>query len=243
MAEDAEAANSSGEVTPVDALKVIDEKQLIRIEAVHRGFLYQHLYGATCLLLAGAAGVQQVVVEGDEDVEIVLPDRRIYVQIKTRVEKLAAGDICGALERFSQIRAEHANGDRPGVASFVIASNAAPNGPLEKQLASADWPKDIELHWPDGPEPKEPCLPRPPLDLADAASKCSEIAGQLPFAMLRPDTLTWKLASQIMLASAGSPPRKDHSFSRAELPGLFEQLIIQMQELPAPPPVYRAQIN
>ncbi len=243
MAEDAEAANASGEISPVDNLAVIDERQLIRIEAVHRGFLYQHLYGAMCLLLAGAAGVQQVIVEGDEDVEIVLPDRRIYIQIKTRVGKLAAGDISGALERFSEIRAKHAKGDRPGAASFVIASNAALNGPLEKQLASADWPKDVELHWPDGPEAKEACLLHPPRDLSDAVAKCSELAGQLPFALLRPETLTWKLASQVMLASAGSPPRTDHSFSSAELPELFEQLIVQMQELPAPPSVYRAQIN
>ena len=243
MAEDADAANSSGEFSLVDGPAVIDEKQLIRIEAVHRGFLYQHLYGAMCLLLAGAARVRQILVEGDEDVEVVLHDRRIYVQIKTRVGKLAARDISGALERFNDIRAKHANGDRSGVPSFVIASNVAPNGPLEKQLASAEWPTDVELHWPDGTEPREACLPRPPCDLADAVSNCSELAGRLPFALLRPETLTWKLASQVMLASAGSPPRKGHSFSTAELPELFEQLIVQMQELPAPPPAYRAQIN
>ncbi|GGB75423.1 hypothetical protein GCM10010833_33340 [Blastomonas aquatica] len=196
-----------------------------------------------CLLLAGAARVQQIVVEGDEDVEVVLHDRRIYVQIKTRIGKLAAGDISGALERFNDIRAKHANGDRPGVPSFVIVSNAALNGPLEKQLASADWPKDVKLHWSDGPELKEECLPHPPRDLADAVSKCSELASQLPYALLRPETLTWKLSSQVMLASAGSPPRKSHSFSSAELPELFEQLIVQMQEMPAPPTVYRAQIN
>lgn len=193
MAENADAANSSGEFSSVDGPAVIDEKQLIRIEAVHRGFLYQHLYGAMCLLLAGTARVQQIVVEGDEDVEVVLHDRRIYVQIKTRIGKLAAGDISGALERFNDIRAKHASGDRPGVPSFVIASNAAPNGPLEKQLASADWPKDVKLQWSDGPEPKEVCLPHPPRDLADAVSRCSELAGQLPFALLRPETLTWKL--------------------------------------------------
>ncbi len=243
MAEDSEAATSSGQNSPVDGISVIDEKQLIRIEAVHRGFLYQHLYGVICLLLAGAAGAERIVVEGDEDIEIVLPDGRIYVQVKTRNGKLAAGDISGAIERFEEIREEHRKGARPGSPSFVIASNAAPNGPLEKQIATSDWPEDVELHWPDGPEPTLSCLPRPPHDLADAVSACSELADQLPFALLRPETLTWKLASLVMLASAGSPPRKDHSFSRAELPGLFEQLVVQMQELPAPPSVYRAQMN
>lgn len=243
MAEDAEAATTSGEISPIDGLMVIDEKQLNRIEGVHRGFLYQHLYGATGLLLAGAAGVERIVVEGDEDVEIVLPDRRIYIQIKTRIGKLAASDIASALGRFEDIRKEHRDGNCHGIPNFVIASNAAPNGPLEQQLDSPEWPDDVELHWPDGPEPSQTCLPRPPRDLAHAAAICSELAGKLPFALLRPDTLTWKLASQVMLASAGSPPRKDHSFLRSELPGLFEQLIIQMQELPAPPSVYRAQMN
>ncbi len=31
---------------------VLDAAQLVRIEAVHRGFLYQHLYAVGCLLLA-----------------------------------------------------------------------------------------------------------------------------------------------------------------------------------------------
>ncbi|WP_128930903.1 hypothetical protein [Bradyrhizobium zhanjiangense] len=48
---------------------VLDPRQLVRIEAVHRGFLYQHLYLANCLLRAGSAGVDKIVVEGDEDVE------------------------------------------------------------------------------------------------------------------------------------------------------------------------------
>lgn len=243
MTDTTEAATFSGANLPVGGISVIDKKQLIRIEAVHRGFLYQHLYGATCLLLAGTSGVERVVVESDEDIEIVLPGRRIYVQVKTRDGKLAASDISSALERFKEIREEHRKGTRPGIPSFVIAANVPPNGPLGKQIVSCDWPQDVELHWPGGPEPKHPSLPRPPRDLAAAVVLCSELAGKLPFALLRPETLTWKLAGLVMLASAGSPPRRDHSFSRSELPDLFEQLIVQMQELPAPPPVYRAQMN
>lgn len=223
--------------------KVIDARQLVRIEAVHRGFLYQHVYASICLLMAGGAGVERIIVEHDEDVEIVLPGRHVYVQIKTRQRDLAGGDISGALDRFAEIRKAHADGDRAGEASFVIASNAAPNGPLKEKLAADDWPKDVALHWPEGPKPEDACLPVPPASVPDAIAACSALAAGLPLGLLRPDTLTWKLASMVMYASAGAPPRTDHSFAREELPDLFEQLAVQMQELPTPPAPYRAQIN
>jgi hypothetical protein len=55
--------------------------------------------------------------------------------------------------------------------------------------------------------------------------------------------LTWKLAGAAMLAASGTPPRRDHAFHRDELPALFEQLAVQMQDFPAPPATYRAQIG
>jgi hypothetical protein len=36
-------------------LPALDPRQLERIQAVHRGFLYQHLYAAACLLGVGAS--------------------------------------------------------------------------------------------------------------------------------------------------------------------------------------------
>lgn len=62
----------------------LDPRQLARIEAVHGGFLYQHLYAAACLFHAARAGVTHMVVENDEDVELVRPQQRIYAQIKMR---------------------------------------------------------------------------------------------------------------------------------------------------------------
>ena len=73
----------------------LDSRQLARIESVHRGFLYQHLFAVACLFRAASAGVTHIVVENDEDVELVLPDKRIYVQIKTRSSHLIFSDICG----------------------------------------------------------------------------------------------------------------------------------------------------
>lgn len=229
----------SGEARP----NVLDPRQLVRIEAVHRGFLYQHLYLANCLLRAGSAGVDKIVVEGDEDVELHRAADCFYVQVKTRQGLLEAGDIKGAFERFAFIRAEHAASARTGTARFVIASNAVPAPKLAEMLASADWPTDVEVHWPGGAVVVDPALPQPPIDVNTAASACSALAAKLPFAMLRPDTLTWKLAGAAMLAASGTPPRRDHAFHRDELPALFEQLVVQMQDFPAPPAVYRAQIN
>ena len=229
-------------MTPLSST-VLDPRQLVRIEAVHRGFLYQHLYLANCLLRAGSAGVETVIVEGDEDVELQRPGDRLYIQVKTRQGLLAVGDVTGALNRFAVIRSEHFNGSRGEAAHFVIAANAAPAPKLAKMLASEDWPTDVSLHWPDGPAVDDPALPQPPRAVTDAAAACNALAADLPFAMLRPDTLTWKLAGVAMLAASGTPPRANHAFQRDELPALFEQLVVLMQDFPAPPEVYRAQIN
>lgn len=72
---------------------VLDPAQLVRIEAVHRGFLFQHLYAVQCLLSAAALSVQSVEVESDEDIEVQFEGRRLYIQVKHRKEPLAWNDI------------------------------------------------------------------------------------------------------------------------------------------------------
>ncbi|HEX3664968.1 MAG TPA: SEC-C metal-binding domain-containing protein [Rhizomicrobium sp.] len=47
----------------------------------------------------------------------------------------------------------------------------------------------------------------------------------------------------VMLASAGTPPHADHRFAAKETAALFEQLVVQLQEFPAPPTKYRPQVN
>ncbi|MGP3710342.1 YecA family protein [Brucella sp. RRSP16] len=222
---------------------VIDAAQLGRIESVHRGFLYQHLYAVACLLMAQRAGASAIVVEHDEDLEIVLTDRRIYVQIKTRNGVLKHSDIKGALERFDVLRTEHSQGRRTGAASFVIAANAAPGPVLLAATRTGDWPADVALLWPGCDASIELALPEPQPDVNGGLAQCARLAEALPFALLSPETLVWKLASMVMAAAAGNPPRTDHSFAAEELPHLFEQLVVQLQDFPAPPPVYRAQEN
>ena len=218
----------------------LDARQLARIEAVHCGFLYQHLYAAACLFRAASSGVTHVVVENDEDVELVLPERRVYAQIKTRGSRLIFSDIESALTRFDQIRAEHVEGRRSGACQFVVASNTAPGPDLAERAAGATWPKDVTLLHP-GSTSAEASLPEPWETVSDAFEACRAAAETLPFSILAPETLVWKLAGQILAAAAGVEPNPSHTFAVEDLPGLFEQLVVQLQDFPAPPLRYRPQ--
>ena len=66
---------------------VLDSAQLVRIEAVHRGFLYQHLYAFGCLLLAQKASVEAVTVELDEDIELNSGQERMNSATSSCVQK------------------------------------------------------------------------------------------------------------------------------------------------------------
>ncbi|MCP1760484.1 ATP-binding protein [Bradyrhizobium japonicum] len=218
----------------------LDPRQLARIEAVHRGFLYQHLYAAACLFDAARAGVTHVIVENDEDVELVQPDRRIYLQVKTRASNLILSDIDGALSRFAAIRQEHEEGRRSGSCQFVIVSNSAPGPEFAKLITGKEWPSDTRLHWPQSPAVDE-ALPLPWRTIADGFEACRAAAETLPFSVLAPETLVWKIAGRMMAAAGGIEPSSNHTFTVEELPALFEQLVVQLQDFPAPPLRYRPQ--
>ncbi|HCE6004490.1 TPA: ATP-binding protein, partial [Pseudomonas aeruginosa] len=104
---------------------VLNPRQLARIEAVHRGFMYQHLFAVACLLVAPrwATAIQ---VEKDEDIEVDVEDGMIYVQVKTRLAPLVVTDVRSTLERFDTLRDAHRRGARIGAAKFVIVSNTEP---------------------------------------------------------------------------------------------------------------------
>lgn len=219
----------------------LDSRQLARIEAVHRGFLYQHFYAMACLFQAASTGVTHIVVENDEDVELVFPDKRIYAQIKTRSSHLIFSDINGALSRFESIRAEHAEGRRSGTAEFAIISNSAPGPELSEALRNEAWPSDVALLWPGKMAATEQSLPAPWNNVSDGFAACRTAANTLPFSILAPETLVWKLAGRIMAAAAGIEPNTNHTFTVQDLPALFEQLAVQLQDFPAPPLRYRPQ--
>ena len=216
----------------------LDPRQVAHIESVHRGFLYQHLYAAGCLFLAGQRAIRTVVVELDEDVELLTDNGdRLYVQIKTRSSPLIASDIGGALERFERIRLEHQEGRRSGAPSFVIIANVAPGPKLGARVDARGLPVGVTLLWPGATTAAPACLPPAWHSLAEAVTWCSDRARALPLAMLEPETLVWKLAGRVLLAATGEP--SGHAFDTSELHALFEQLVVQLQQFPAPPEIYR----
>ncbi len=222
-----------------DFFDVLDSAQLVRIEAVHRGFLYQHLYAVGCLLLAEVAGVDVVVVELDEDIELITEQGRIYVQVKTRSKPIIPSDISGALERFEGLRKRHTEGKRKGEASFVIVANQAPSVQLQQAFDDNKLPPDVLFVWPRSVSERHPALPPAWESLTDAAAWCITRAETLNFSLLSPESLIWKLAGLAQLAATGSVPNKQHAFHAKDLPALFEQLIVQLQDFPAPPALYR----
>ena len=218
--------------------------QEIRIEAVHRGFLYQHLYAAGCLLNAGQTGAISVAVERDEDIEQVTPTGRTYIQVKTRGQAIMPADIKSALERFDALRQEHAQGRRAGRATFVVVVNRALGPTLADQVRTGQLAGDVEILWP-GRVCTGPLRQLPPAwsGIEEAVSWCVERATTVPFAMLAPDSLVWKLAGRVQAAAAGEAPHADHTFVIRDLTSLFDQIMFQLQDFPAPPEQYRPQEN
>ncbi len=185
--------------------------------------------------------VVSVVVESDEDVEVVRPWRRTYVQVKSRSDTLANGDVQDALDRFASYRQMHKNGERPGACEFVIATNAPLAPSLAARVTSGGWPSDVRVDFPGGAATSDVVVTLPLAGVPATVKACCELAERLPFGSLAPETLVWKLAGAVMAASSGALPRRDHAFHSSELTQLFELLLLQLQDFPAPPALYRPQ--
>jgi hypothetical protein len=213
--------------------------QLRRIEAVHRGFLYQHLFAVGCLLRGGAAGVRSVAAERDEDVELQYDDRHRYVQVKTRAQVIAPDDIKGALERFRDLRGLHAAGARLGQPEFALVANVELSQSAAALISSAGV--DVIVRTP-AIQLNDALLPPAWPSLGDVINWCQQAAATVPFTRLAPETLVWKLASEVAWASSGTRPQ-GHWFHIAELRDLFEQFALALQRLPTPPEIYRPQMN
>lgn len=218
---------------------VLDQAQLVRIEATHRGFLYQHLYAAGCLLLAPTSGATEVLVERDEDIELLFPDRHVYIQVKSRKNPLRMGDIRSAIKRMAEIRIVHKRGGRIGTPQFWIVTDSIPGPDLLSRINDPNWLADIKLIWPEQPPDVAFGLPPGWPSLPDALNWCNVVASTIPYSRIPAGTLTWKLAAFIHFACTGTAPYEQHSISTADLPDLFEQILIQLQDFPEPPPLYR----
>lgn len=223
---------------------VMDPLQLNRIESVHRGFLYQHLYAVACLLKLGATEEGTVSIERDEDVEVNTADNIICIQVKTRSNPIIKSDINGALDRFNELRIHFSKIFPQKKLSFVIATNKSLGPGLTKIYSEKSWPKDVLIVSPGNVNTGGELLPPTWNDLNEAVQWCIDLAERIPFTNLQPDTLVWKLAARVQFAATGEDrERQDHVFKRADLPALFELLVEQLQEFPAIPLDFKPQKN
>jgi len=222
----------------------LDPAQEVRIEAVHGGFLYQHLYAVGCLLAAARLNATQVVIERDEDIEVETGQGRTYIQVKKRNRPIIRSDIQSAFNRFEVLREEHRQGRRAGAATFAIVVNQLLGPELASDVASGAISPDVEVMWPGRP-PNSVFAGFPPAwsSIDDALAWCVQAASTVPLAMLAPDSLVWKLAGRVLSAAAGTAPHADHAFAASDLPFLFEQLLVQLQDFPSPPLQYRPQAD
>ena len=213
---------------PIDvpSAEVLDARQLSRIEATHRGFLYQHLFAVGCLLKGAPAGTQTVIVERDEDLELIAGDRYIYAQIKTRSGTLYESDLDSFFERAKELREAHANGGRQGTSEIWLITNALISSGLAARLAA----ESIGLWSPQSVSRDEPLLPPPDADVGVNLAWCVEAASAIALTRLSPETLVWKLAAVVAYRSAGLDG--GHAIQTSGLSDLFEQFAAQLHHFP-----------
>jgi len=194
------------------SLDTLDSRQLVRIEATHRGFFYQHhLYAAIILLRAQSNGVRSVAIERDEDIEVEVKGGRIYLQVKTRQGVITGSNVADSLARSEELRTLHQEGSRPGIFDYWIVSNCEPGPALAENLKG--WPGDVHLVTPERASECPPLLPAP----CETISKLMEVAAtdaeKVPCGTLMGETLVLKLAACVQAAAAGTPPWEDHRFA------------------------------
>ena len=221
---------------PPDAtsLEVLDVRQLSRIEATHRGFLYQHLFAVGCLL-RGASGVESVLVEHDEDMELTAEGRHIYAQVKMRSGTLLGVELEGFFTRAKDIASAHTSGTRQGTAEFWLVTNAEISGGLASRLAE----EHIALWSPNAVTRDEPLFPSPSAGVAASFAWCAKAASEIALTRLSPETLVWKLAAVVAYKSAGLD--SGHVILTSDLASLFELFAAQLHHFPESPAAYRAQ--
>ncbi|MFV8755750.1 SEC-C domain-containing protein [Nannocystaceae bacterium ST9] len=215
----------------------LDKVQLAKIEGVHRGFLYQHLYASACLLLARKLKFEKIVVEHDEDLYLIGSSRWFYLQIKTReTVSLSPSAIGDMLSRFEVIRAAHLRGERPGIPHFALVANKPPSENLATLIKS--WPDDVEYISP-GTTSRYSEIITPHTTLGEMLALCRLLATDVPYTKLSPETMVWKLASFVMFMSSGQGGGGSHNIETSSLPDILEQFFAQLHRIPEAPVILR----
>ena len=224
----------------METIDVVDMAQLRRIEATHKGFLYQHFYCVACLLMVRQLGWTRMRVEADEDLELEFSGRYVYVQVKSRSNLIYFSDIATALVRFEEYRARHVPGDRVGQPEFVLALNRDPAHALNTRILAGEFPQDVRFLLPGQTIPG---LPPIWVDNEEAFSWCVARAEMLPFIMVAPDVLVQNLAGAMMRMAAGLNEFARHEITAVDAAEMLKQFVQQVHEFPAPPLSYRPQDN
>ncbi len=224
----------------METIDVVDMAQLRRIEATHKGFLYQHFYCVACLLMVRQLGWTRMRVEADEDLELEFSGRYVYVQVKSRSNLIYFSDIATALVRFEEYRARHVPGDRVGQPEFVLALNRDPAPALNTRILAGEFPQDVRFLLPGQTIPG---LPPIWVDNEEAFSWCVARAEMLPFIMVAPDVLVQNLAGAMMRMAAGLNEFARHEITAVDAAEMLKQFVQQVHEFPAPPLSYRPHDN
>lgn len=219
-------------MTQFDPGAPLNPQQLARIEHVHRGFLYQHIYAARTLLRIRSSDAL-LIVENDEDVEVLWPGRRAYVQVKVRAGGLSRAEIAEQLERFAALRMQHGSGARTGTPAFIIATNTRPR--LDARETAA-LPGDVHLSYPG--EPAIEGLPVPFVDVTDGFAELEADAAAVPLTGLSPESLALKLVGIVSALASGT---RNHRLASSEVGLLCDLIVEQLQSFPVPPSPYRPQ--
>lgn len=217
---------------------VLDPRQLIRIEAVHRGFFFQHLYAVAILLSIPGSTAQSLAIERDEDLEVRRDGSTTYLQVKSRLGLLQPHDVADTLGHFELLRNAHGSGQRLGAATFAIVCNSEPSPALLARINSPDWPADVEVITPGRPSGQG--LPAAAPTTAAALEACEAAAAAIPFGNLPPATLVLKLASVVQYHASGAG---EHVITAEALSPMLEQIVAQLHDFPEPPRPYHPQRN
>lgn len=226
-------------------IPILDPAQIVRIESVHNGFLYQHLYTVGCMFMSVGSSTTSIVVEADEDIELISENQRLYLQIKTRSKNLMPSDIADILDRFELLRVEHTSRKRGSGYSFIIVANQNLGPTIKTNIKNKKIPSDITFQTPEGTFGNKVHKNFPPAwkSIEEGVSWCTEQANSLPLSTVAPETLVWKLSGLVQLAASGGYKYEDHTFDVEDLSDLFEQIFNQMQEFPTPLDNYQSQIE
>lgn len=227
-----------------DTSVILDPVQLKRIESIHRGFLYQHLYAVGCIFKLTSVTSGSVSVELDEDIEVVTDNEIFFIQVKTRTNSLVKSDISSALKRFSDLKKNYTEKKSTKTVRFFVVTNVEPGPVLSSEMLKESWPQDVFICSPKNPPKSFKLLPPVWNSLNEGVKWCINTANDIPFSILNPETLVWKLAARVQFASTGEDAeRKNHSFDRKNLANIFEQLVVQLQEFPDITEEYKPQSN